>query len=335
MPDTSPDTLPTGSPVVESLRARLLTDLGRILPRGHRSWTALDFPMHFNCGDSALHLGLEAAARSAAVPVERILDRRSYDAALLSRDSLPLSMAGGTWGGLYPTHHEHRLKFLRDTKGRPAVQLPQSIEHVDEHHREELRRAVGEHGSFIFLVRDQRSFEIAQRDYDCEVHLVPDLAFALGPLRRNPAVEPLVVQARTDKEAGGVEGFPSTFDWVQAPPRSRSALGLKVAARLNRLQRRAPGRATAAAARESMRFLARANLDRATALLSRGERVVTDRLHGHVISTLLGIPHVVVNDKFGKVRALHETWLAQDPTSAFAATWTEVPDALAQLSTRP
>nr|WP_246314645.1 polysaccharide pyruvyl transferase family protein [Kineococcus aurantiacus] len=312
----------------------MLADLARTLPQGYGSWTALDFPLHFNCGDSALHLGLEAAARSAGVRVDRILDRRSYDPRLLSPDSLPVSMAGGTWGGLYPTHHEHRLRFLQDTKGRPAVQLPQSIEHVDEQHREELRRAVGEHGAFVLLVRDARSFEIAQRDYDCEVHLVPDLAFALGPLPRARAVEPLVVQARTDREAGGVEGFGETFDWVQAPPRSRSATALRVARKLNSLQRRHPSRASAVTARTALRVLARANLQRATALLSRGERVVTDRLHGHVISTLLGIPHVVVNDRFGKVRALHETWLGEDPHSVFAASWKEVPRALDALDAR-
>ncbi|WP_337059253.1 polysaccharide pyruvyl transferase family protein [Kineococcus sp. G2] len=315
---------------VPALRRRLLSDLREALPE-HPSWTALDFPMHLNCGDSALHLGLEAAAAERGVRVRRVLDRRSYRPELLDPDSLPVSMAGGTWGGLYPTHHELRLRFLRDTRGRDAVQLPQSIEHVDEEHREQLRRAVGEHGRFTFLVRDRRSYEIAVRDYDCEVRLVPDLAFALGPLPRRPATRPLAVQARTDREAGRVEGFEETFDWITAPPRSRSALLLRLATRLNAQQRRSAAPPVALAARTAMRALARANLDRACSMLSAGERVVTDRLHGHVISTLLGIPHVVVNDRFGKVRALYETWTAPDPVSRFAASWAQVPAALAQL----
>ncbi|MCI3925819.1 polysaccharide pyruvyl transferase family protein [Paenibacillus sp. TRM 82003] len=323
-------TVGSGPPVVQALRARLLDDLAEVLP-AHRSWTALDFPMHLNCGDSALHLGLEAAAAQRGARVTRILDRRSYRPELLDPGSLPVSMAGGTWGGLYPTHHELRLRFLRDTRGRDAVQMPQSIEHVDERHREELRRAVGEHGRFTFLVRDRRSYDIAVRDYDCEVRLVPDLAFALGPLPRGTATRPLAVQARTDREAGGVEGFEETFDWITAPPRSRSALLLRAARRANAQQRRSASRPVAVAARAAMRALARANLQRACSMLSVGERVVTDRLHGHVISTLLGIPHVVVNDRFGKVRALHETWTADDPGTSFAASWSDVPEALARL----
>ncbi|MBB2902005.1 pyruvyl transferase EpsO [Kineococcus radiotolerans] len=334
MPSGSPDTTGRTPSVVDALRTELLARLETALPAGHPSWTVVDFPMHLNCGDSALHLGVEAVAAARGASIRRIVDRKSYSASVLSPESLPVLMAGGTWGGLYPTHHELRLRFLRDTAGRPAVQMAQSIQYVDETHREQLRRAVGEHGAFVLLVRDERSRDIAERDYDCEVRMVPDLAFALGGLQRLPASVPLVVQAREDKESGRPPLAGESFDWLKAPPRSRVALTLRAARRLNRFQTTTPAAPVAAVAAAGMRRLARANVDRARHLLSRGERVVTDRLHGHVLSTLLGIPHVVVNDKFGKVRALHETWLSEDPTSVFAASWAEVDGALEVLDAR-
>jgi pyruvyl transferase EpsO len=36
--------------------------------------------------------------------------------------------------------------------------------------------------------------------------------------------------------------------------------------------------------------------------------VVTDRLHAHLLCLLLGLPHVVLNDRHGKVRGYWETW---------------------------
>ena len=54
--------------------------------------------------------------------------------------------------------------------------------------------------------------------------------------------------------------------------------------------------------------LARERLLRGCGLLSRGRVVITDRLHGHVLCLLLGIPHVLLENNYGKVRWFSETW---------------------------
>ncbi|MFB9378518.1 polysaccharide pyruvyl transferase family protein [Kineococcus gynurae] len=307
---------------VEQTRQTLLNSLAEVLPPS-AEWTALDYPMHENCGDAALYLGLEAAAAHVGARVVRNLDRVSFRRHLLRPDTLAVFQAGGNWGGLYPTHHQLRMRFLAETKGRPAVQMPQSIEYADESRREELRRAVGEHGRFVLLVRDRRSFELARADYDCEVRLVPDLAFSLGPLTRRPATVARVVQRRTDREASRTGGAEETFDWLQVEPFSRTGLLLAATRRVNAQQRRTAAAPVATLTNRLCRSLARTSLDRAVSLLSRGETVITDRLHGHLISTLAGIPHVVVNDKFGKVKALYDTWTHASDLSRFAANWDE------------
>ena len=55
---------------------------------------------------------------------------------------------------------------------------------------------------------------------------------------------------------------------------------------------------------------ARRRLERGVALLSSGRRIVTDRLHGHILSLLLGRPHRLVDNCYGKL-------------SSFVACWTE------------
>jgi pyruvyl transferase EpsO len=53
-------------------------------------------------------------------------------------------------------------------------------------------------------------------------------------------------------------------------------------------------------------------------LLSAGHVVVTERLHGHVLCLLAGIPHVVLDNSYGKVRAFVEAWTAGHPLVRWA-----------------
>jgi len=56
--------------------------------------------------------------------------------------------------------------------------------------------------------------------------------------------------------------------------------------------------------------LARRRLERGCRLLASAGAIVTDRLHGHVLCLLLGIPHVLLDNNYGKVRSFYETWTA-------------------------
>lgn len=54
--------------------------------------------------------------------------------------------------------------------------------------------------------------------------------------------------------------------------------------------------------------LANARIERGVQLLSQGRIVVTDRLHAHIISLVLGIPHVVVDNSYGKLSRFISCW---------------------------
>jgi len=54
-------------------------------------------------------------------------------------------------------------------------------------------------------------------------------------------------------------------------------------------------------------------------LLCSASVVVTDRLHAHVLSLLLGIPHVVTDNVSGKIRSFYETWTSESDL----VTWAE------------
>jgi exopolysaccharide biosynthesis predicted pyruvyltransferase EpsI len=48
-------------------------------------------------------------------------------------------------------------------------------------------------------------------------------------------------------------------------------------------------------------------------LLAEAPVVVTDRLHAHILCLLIGVPHVVVDTGYGKLRAFVDAWTAGHP----------------------
>jgi pyruvyl transferase EpsO len=222
---------------------------------------------------------------------------------------------------------------IQDFPDRPIVQLPQSVHFASAAALTRSCAIFDAHPDLTLVLRDRRSLEIARQHFRAPAYLCPDMAFGLGALPRpvDPA-EPLVWLARTDREStrGAMPSTVSTVDWVNgpvtAPIRFERWLLTRVLhrPRAARLLQRPLAQTLALAARHRLRHGCR--------LLSAGQVVVTDRLHAHILSLLLGIPHVILDNSYGKLRQFYETWTdgselvrwASDPAGALAlaSEWT-------------
>jgi exopolysaccharide biosynthesis predicted pyruvyltransferase EpsI len=87
---------------------------------------------------------------------------------------------------------------------------------------------------------------------------------------------------------GLVSGHPGTARWLSGPLSPPSSPSLKSAS------------------------------SRGSRLLSRGRVIITDRLHGHILGLLLGIPQVLVGDRYGKVKSFYESWTRDCPITSWA-----------------
>ncbi len=309
--------------LIESLHQQLLAALRPVFA-GAVAADLIDYPDHYNVGDAALWLGERAILRELGVRTHSAATRATYRVEHLRADGPLVILGGGNFGGLYPTHHQLHLAVLAAFPGRPLIQLPQSLHYAGEPERDELRRAVADHGATTLVFRDRRSFELGRRDFDCEVILAPDMAFALGALRRRPPERARVAQMRTDKESAVTAIQAGTFDWLTARATEPVAIfdqAYRYSARLQRASDRAWVRRVFLGTCDAY---ARANLRRGVAMLSAGQRLYTDRLHGHILACLLGVEHVVVNDRHGKIEAMWDTWTSAFECAHFVRSWDEV-----------
>jgi exopolysaccharide biosynthesis predicted pyruvyltransferase EpsI len=321
------------SPVVtdpiDDLTQDALTVLRRVLGGAGRV-ALLDFPAHTNAGDSLIYLGQDRLLRAAGCSVGYVADTRTYDPGLLRRrvpEGPILLQGGGNLGDRWRPTQEFRERVIADFPDRTIVQLPQSIEFTDPDRQRRAAEIFARHPDLRLLMRDHRSLARARAAFPANrVEFCPDLAVGYGRAARTAAPDrDVVLLLRGDSEQAAAHRFtlpPGTTvlrtDWgFRGWARTRwsllmtpSAVSSRVPALRDRTQR---------AVERSFGELARFNVAAASAILSRGRIVVTDRLHATVLAALLGIPVIALDNVNGKISAAQEAYLHRWPEIRFAA----------------
>ena len=321
---------PAGRPapeVIARLRSRLMEQLARCVPAGPVS--LVDFPNHPNVGDSAIWLGEHRALGELGATIVHSCEGLGFDEAALRRslgaDSTILLHGGGNFGDVWPRAQAIRERVVRAFPEHRIVQLPQTIHFAQEENVKRARDVLGRHPRLTVLCRDWRSLTIAREELGLDAAVCPDVAFALD-LERAPvaATVPVLWLARTDTERRGVRFLPAAgdpavrvVDWFSETPAdpgwtrrydlTRTFARDWVARMTKRPWLVRPTRRLALA---THRHLAAGRLRFGTELLSSGEVLVTDRLHGHILALLLDLPHVVVDTGYGKLVDFIDTWTA-------------------------
>lgn len=325
--------------------ARRLHDTLAELAGSRQSYGLLDYPAHPNIGDSAIWLGeIEILTRLHGHPPDYVTHIRYPDTEpgrMLGEGDLIYLHGGGNFGDVWGGFQAYRERIISRHPHSRIIQLPQSIHFSDPAAADSTRRAIAAHPDYHLMVRDQPSLEFAKTHFDCPVILAPDSAFGIETSQfhiPHAASAGGVALLRDDHErrpdaASGRVLFDSPGwrlkDWdTYSPLRRRlqklemgglGVLSLKGAMRLR-----------------ERRFTAAAQGRVAMGLrqLDLGDVVVTDRLHGHILSTLIDKPHVVIDNFYGKIRNFIDSWGKTD-TTRLAKDYTEAKRLAEELTDRP
>ncbi|MGQ0612904.1 MAG: polysaccharide pyruvyl transferase family protein [Planctomycetaceae bacterium] len=307
-----PKSGPADAALLATLRERIANTL-RPLLSGVRRVALLDAPAYANLGDSLILLGTLAVLRALGAPAPCwIASSAAYHRAPLARAlgaGTILLSGGGNFGDLWPEHQEHRERILRDFPENAVIQLPQSI-HFDDPAREVCAlEAVRSHPRFTLLVRDRKSLA-----FHAGARLCPDLALAFDPARNagDPGQGVLWIRRSDHERASGLSFTPppgvAVRNWEEDPATPLTlwagwaGRNLGRRPRLMGFLRRPYSRALVA--------LARRRCARGTADILGSAAVVTERLHGHVLCLLLGVPHFILDTRQGKISAFRDAWTA-------------------------
>jgi pyruvyl transferase EpsO len=320
----SKDTATNDDALIRSLQEKIGAALGPLLPPG-TPCALLDFPNHSNVGDSAIWLGERNWLEHQGSPLVYACDMATYSRQRLAArlgDGVILLHGGGNLGDFWTEHQQFREQVIQDFPNIQIVQLPQTIYFMDEWSIGQARRIFNQHKHLTLLCRDDQSLDFARRQFDALSLLCPDMAFALGPLERPaPPTDHILYLRRTDAESSADRIGLESLDWLDeaaTPIRDRCwALSREME------RQGAPWQTALTSLISTYDVLAQERLHRGCRILSRGRVVITDRLHGHILCLLLRIPHIVLDNSYGKVRSFYETWTLGHALAQWAASAAE------------
>jgi exopolysaccharide biosynthesis predicted pyruvyltransferase EpsI len=337
--------------LITAIRKSIASTIQPLLT-GDERCALVGFPNHNNSGDNAIWLGELRLLDQLGVEIAYQCDDASYRAEDLRRSlrSGPILIhGGGNYGDLWPEQQTFREQVMRDFPERRLIQLPQTVTFTSSASIGAHRRLLAERDEpMTILCRDTASADLVERELGEQPLLCADSAFFLNVAAPRPPSVDVLVNRRADHESITGETFDlagltvESKDWL--PPPGERNLRRSVTVR-SRTRARAVassatsdgvyGRGLRRVPLIGARRFAQRRVAFACATLGRGRVVVTDRLHGHILSLLMGIPHVIRDTRHRKVAAFHQTFTDASRTTLLAEAPEDVPPLVRSLLDDP
>ena len=310
--------------LVSDLQARIDTALRPLFRT--EAYAFLNWPDYPNTGDHLIWLGAQVYLRR-RLGLSPVYCRSSAATRIEELQALPREVpivltGGGNFGDLWEHHQLFREEVVKACGDRRIIVLPQTVHFQDGRNLQRAVAAFSGHCDLHLLARDHVSHETLKAHFpDNDIGLAPDMAVFLadivGPVCRRISQSPVfdtLYLLRSDAEMvpdrGTPEAGPHLVDWA-------GEAGLHGV----------PLVALAAACVEEAGAgdLVQTEEDRVSwarfvfgcALLSRGRRIVTDRLHGHILSLVMHKENVLLDNSYSKNRTFLETWTRTSRLSSF------------------
>ncbi|OWV85498.1 exopolysaccharide biosynthesis protein [Rhizobium sp. N122] len=301
-----------GEVVIRRLQEKLIKSVRKFVSKG-QPYIIMDFPSNKDPGHHASWLGLAKVLQEVTgrLPVLTGGSIQSINDIKSTPGDAPIFICGwADFGDARIGRDDIRYRLACKYPDRTIVQMSQSIDFANEALLEYAKRTIGRHRNFFFMTRDERSFELAKANFDCDVETGPDTAFCIDllkpfeadPLRALYVMQPFGEDDVDIAEARAIVDGPLT-NWINGPDglsRLRKASVVKAA------MRRGFSRSEMAA--QHHEDVAARYVDYGVKMLSGAERIITNRLHGHTLCLLLNKPHVAVARDGSRLHDFVSSW---------------------------
>ncbi|MBT2635512.1 polysaccharide pyruvyl transferase family protein [Bacillus sp. ISL-26] len=276
-----------------------------------------DYPLYGNVGDLFIMKGTEAFFKAHGIRVKKRWNPDNFPfGRRVGRNAVIVCQGGGNFGDLYPYYQAFREKIVKAFPENRIVILPQSIYFQDEKKLRRTAELFSGHRDMHLFTRDNVSYETAKRYFSANhIGLLPDMAHQLFPMipKAAPSCGKLHF-IRTDGEAHPdlQEDDPvQSYDWKHVLS-SADRRGIALLQTMNVLNKKAGNPLPIAMIWENYSdYLVK----KAVRFFSRYEIVETSRLHGHILSSLLGKKNTVIDNSYGKNANYYHTWMKEAPNT--------------------
>ncbi|PMO63060.1 hypothetical protein BCT04_16150 [Vibrio breoganii] len=272
----------------------------------------IDIPSYYNIGDMLIYLGAEKFFSDFEINIQYRALQYAVDIKKLSDCDTILINGGGNFGDIYLDSQRKREALLNNFKEKEIIFLPQSILFESDFELEKTVNNFKSYSNLTFFTRDNYSFDVASK-FTSKVYMMPDMAHSLHPLIECSEVEQFDKNTfhrvlnfqRNDCEASDIRSdlTKRSFDWNDLID-GNDIIFQKIIRGLSRH----------GIYRERMLTLwlvhLNSNVVKAIDYISNHNRVETDRLHGFILSYLLGKSIRLYDNNYKKIERYCEAWIS-------------------------
>jgi pyruvyl transferase EpsO len=315
----------------------------------------LDYPKHYNLGDQLIWLGnIFYLHNVLKIKIKYATSLDDFSDANLKRNAgkAPILLhGGGNLGDFWPRSQVFREKIISVYKDRPIFILPQSLYFKKQENLQKVASIFNSHPDLTIFLRDDYSYEIATQYFtDCRLAKAPDMAFSMVELPElsvsSPSRDSLLYLYRKDGEnnldfSPEVLGIPNLVvedwisyqwmtklpkDWVYIPGltkliREGWQRGLSIPRQWLSRQKWENFSSSASIFGQldnpSIHRKSWSMMHAGIYQLNQHRLVITNRLHGHILCSLLNIPHILLPGAYYKNEMFYNSWTHRLPLARF------------------
>lgn len=307
--------------VMKRLKSRI-DEICRFIPKV-RHVVFLDYPVYLNIGDLLIAAGTKSFFKANQYNVIHEFSLLEQESCLkhIKPGQTIVMQGGGNFGDLWAGHQDFRLWVISNFPDNKIVILPQSLHYTDQIKLNETLERLDQHKDLTICVRDEKSLSMLENLKNVRVHLSPDMAHHLwgNPLySKNAGVtkpSPLLFIRRDEEGSDQSEIYQHydrslMIDW----PEIIEPSSLKI---YNLIRRYVYKTSHPVLRQLPKAFIwncfANYLVCKCIRYFSRYPAVVTDRLHGTILTLLLAKPVTLIDSGYGKLTRYAECWLKDSP----------------------
>lgn len=283
-----------------------------------RECIILDAPYYHNIGDVLIWKGEMSFLSEHHV---RCLYNASYETCTfpeIAKDVTVLFNGGGNLGDIYPEHMDFLLKIVSRYPDNRIVICPQTVYYKDKSHMKNDFKLLLQHKDLYFCARDKVTFNMLAEYFGNRTRLLPDMAFCISEadLRKytQKTTKTRLVIERKDCETLAERVSNSGGDISDWPTFEHS---FHKTTFLNKVLKRISDAHIPYVSKCGNQFwdyyfvhcFAEMMFKEGVRFISSYRQIETTRLHGCILSILLGKEITLIDNSYGKNSNFYNTWL--------------------------
>jgi len=315
------------------LRTNIFTVLSTKI--GNQDICLLDLPNYSNPGDQLIWEGEEAIFKFLKKHIKYRSSFNYFNPKMISEGDCIILHGGGNFGDLYVSHQKFREYIIKSFPKNKIIIMSSTIHFTNNENLKKCIKLYSNHSNLIICARDTKSFKILKENFkNNNCYLVTDSAFAIDykPIKKKTFNKVLFI-SRNDSEKSRFEKKEFEFiknleisDWSIYNQNYKISLLRQTCTVLNKLVFHLYkfiglhwDQSYDVNGILSKFYSKDGQIKDAIKFLSKYDLIITTRLHGHILSSMIGIPNILLDNSYGKNKNFFNSWMNPNDLNAYYA----------------